>query len=252
MDKLILHIPHSSTFIPSYDKYILPISEIESEVLKLTDWYTEDIFSNDTDECIIANVSRLYCDMERFVDDEKEVMSKYWMWVTYTHTDWWKEMRAVSPIEREEIINSYYLPHHRKLELAVENQLQEEWKSLIIDCHSFSDIPFERELDKSKWRPDICLWTSSFHTSKELIEIVKEKFLAKWYSIKIDSPYSWTIVPLKFYNTNSLVQSLMIEINRKLYLKWETNNISHNYWKLKTHIQEIIWQIRDNESFFDT
>lgn len=244
MDKLILHIPHSSIFIPSNDNYILPISEIESEILKLTDWYTEDLFSNDIDEHIVAKVSRVYCDMERFVDDEKEVMSKYWMWVTYTHTDLWKEMRVVTPIERQEIIEKYYLPHHRKLELAVEKQLEHEWKTLIIDCHSFSDIPFERELDKSVWRPDICLWISSHHTSQNLINLARDKIEEKWYSVKIDSPYSWTIVPLKFYNTNNLVQSIMIEINRKLYLEWETNIKSKNYWILKEDMQDILKYIR--------
>jgi N-formylglutamate amidohydrolase len=76
MKKLILHIPHSSIQIPSFDGYIISDALINKEVLKLTDWHTEELFSNTFDDSIVAPVSRIFCDMERFADDEKEIMSK--------------------------------------------------------------------------------------------------------------------------------------------------------------------------------
>ena len=54
MKKLILHIPHSSTEIPLFDGYLSSQEKINQEIIKLTDWYTDDIFDSDQDDRIIA------------------------------------------------------------------------------------------------------------------------------------------------------------------------------------------------------
>jgi len=42
-NKIILHVPHSSTNIPLMDGYTVDSSSLASEILKLTDWYTDDL-----------------------------------------------------------------------------------------------------------------------------------------------------------------------------------------------------------------
>ncbi len=42
-----------------------------------------------------------------------------------------------------------------------------------------------------------------------------------------------TIVPMKFYKISNKVQSIMIEVNRRLYLEEPTNQKSQNYGKTK-------------------
>jgi N-formylglutamate deformylase len=81
MKKLVLHIPHSSTTIPKVEGYIVSQSILNSEILKLTDWYTDDLFQNNIDKDVLAPFSRIFCDVERFSEDEKEVMSKFGMGV---------------------------------------------------------------------------------------------------------------------------------------------------------------------------
>ncbi len=44
MKQLILHIPHSSTRIPFLDGFTANQEVIDAEVLKLTDWYTNELF----------------------------------------------------------------------------------------------------------------------------------------------------------------------------------------------------------------
>jgi len=67
-NKLILHLPHSSTNIPLNEGYIVDSIALESEILKLTDWYTDDLFYSEGDEMIKAEFSRIFCDPERFTD----------------------------------------------------------------------------------------------------------------------------------------------------------------------------------------
>jgi N-formylglutamate deformylase len=60
--KIILHIPHSSTQIPLTAGYIVDAIALEKEILKLTDWYTDDLFYSNEDEMIVAEFSRIFCD----------------------------------------------------------------------------------------------------------------------------------------------------------------------------------------------
>ena len=69
MKNLILHIPHSSTNIPLKKGYCVSDGLLNQEILKLTDWYTDDLFENEIDSSIKAPFSRIFCDTERFSDD---------------------------------------------------------------------------------------------------------------------------------------------------------------------------------------
>ena len=67
--------------------------------------------------------------------------------------------------------------------------------------------------------PDICIGVDSKYTSKELTDMVKDFFIDKGYSVRINYPYSGTIVPNKyFYKEEKRLESIMIEINKRLYL----------------------------------
>lgn len=243
IQKLILHIPHSSTHIPFTDGFDISQTDLQNEILKLTNWHTEDLFSNINDISIVADFSRLFCDPERFVDDEVEVMAEYGMCVLYETTDEGKIMRKVSAELRDRIIREYYIPHHAKFEQAVEEQLEERSKAMIMDCHSFTDIPFKRDLDKTPDRPDICIGKDDYHTPQDLIDISVNYFQSHGLTVKLNSPYAETIVPLKYYQADKRVLSIMIEINRKLYLE-DGSSKSQNYDTVKEVIQGYLGMLR--------
>jgi N-formylglutamate deformylase len=82
------------------------------------------------------------------------------------------------------------------------------------------------------------LGVDRFHTPKWLIEQIKNRFEQHGLSVGINSPYSGTIVPTQFFQKDSRVCSIMIEINRKLYMK-ENKAIAEEVSKLNQIIQEI-------------
>jgi N-formylglutamate amidohydrolase len=84
---LILYIPHSSTHIPFQDGYVVKEAVLQSEMLKLTDWYTEDLFFSAEDKMVMAPFSRIFCDVERFEDDAQEPMAQLGMGMLYEKTD---------------------------------------------------------------------------------------------------------------------------------------------------------------------
>ena len=244
--KIILHIPHSSANIPLYEGYLVDSTVLDKEILRLTDWFTDDLFYSDEDEMIVADFSRIFCDPERFTDDAQEVMAQYGMGVLYEKSDNGDEIRIVTPELKEKVLTSYYWKHHHKFSLALKNQLDTNGKALIIDCHSYPSKPLKRDIDKNPKRPDFNIGTDSYHTPKELIDLSISFFKKAGYTLGIDWPYKGSIVPLEYYQKNKNVSTIMLEINRALYLNEPTNQKSETYSQIKQITGEYIRTIKNS------
>lgn len=248
---MIFHIPHSSIDIPHKlrQKILLSPARLDQELLIMTDHYTEELFrpfAGSEDTVIHFDISRLIVDPERFPDDAMEIMSNVGMGVIYTKTYDGLDLREqLSDSERKQLLDKYYYPHHQKLEKAVINELEKNQSCLIIDCHSFPSTPLPFEFDQSMPRPDFCLGVDDHHTPEPLIEILKNKFQAMDYAVRINTPYCGCIIPEKFSRKNERVFSIMIEINRSLYMDENTGSKSGRYEEVKKGIGQLIALLRD-------
>jgi N-formylglutamate deformylase len=238
---LILHIPHASNHIPDKTGYIISDDELNQEMLLLTDWFTDDLFSFNEGVTVQADFNRVFCDVERFADDEQG------MGVTYTMRDDGTRLREITKQLKSEILNNYYYPHHERLTKIVDEQLNLHDRALIIDCHSFSSKPFLRDLNKDMPRPDICFGIDEYHTPRALYKLPAAFSKIYGYQVRINEPYSGSIVPMAYYQQDRRVMSLMIEINRDLYLKPGTNQKSENYYNVKTNINQLLSLIYNND-----
>jgi N-formylglutamate amidohydrolase len=172
-------------------------------------------------------------------------MAQYGMGVLYEKNDDGTLMRIVTPELRTRILRDYYDKHHEKLSNAVNNQLNLFNKAVIIDCHSYPNIPLKRDLDQSPNRPDFNIGTDSYHTPKKLIDLSISFFEEAGYSLGIDKPYRGSIVPMEHYQKNKNVQTIMLEINRKLYLNEPSNNKNSDFNKIKEITANFITLIRN-------
>jgi N-formylglutamate amidohydrolase len=244
MKKLVLHIPHSSTTIPLLEGYVSNQEEINQEIIKLTDWYTDDLFDSEEDDKIVAPFSRIFCDVERFADDDLEVMSKFGMGVLYEKLENGNQLRIVSSKLKSDVLKGYYWKHHNMLNNVVKNHLEHTKSCLILDCHSFPSFPFSCALVQDKNTPDFNIGTDSYHTPSRLIEASQEFFESKGLSLGIDTPYSGSIVPMKYYQKDKRVASIMLEVNRRMYLNEPTTEKSIGYQRTKGIIQDYLCLIR--------
>jgi len=117
---------------------------------------------------------------------------------------------------------------------------------LIVDCHSFSAIPFERDLNKQSNRPDINIGTDVFHTSQALRNLTHQFFVSQGLSVGLNWPYSGTMVPMAYYHKNKQVQSILIEVNRKLYLDAVTCTRNSHFNQIKSVLNHYLHLIRSN------
>jgi len=211
-DWTILHIAHDSKYIPLYlrERFILSDEELDKELSLMIDASTRELFNanGEHDLFIAVQVSRLVVDVERFEDDEFEILSQKSMGVIYTKTAGQKELhRQLSDNERVTLLKAFYYPHHQRLAKKVEEVIQRYNQCLIIDCHSFPTSPLPCDLDQKFDRPDICIGTDSFHTSDKLTSAFVLSFRDTGFSVKINDPHIGTIVPLQFYELDNRVQS---------------------------------------------
>jgi len=242
---LVANIPHSSTCIPEHNRtsFLLNDDELHQELLRMTDRYTDELFSRVSTiggTCFVYGVSRLVVDPERFEDDEDEDMAKKGMGVIYTKSSDGRPLRESIPdAERKQLLDAYYRPYHKRFQKEVQHCLDRFDTCMIIDCHSFPSKPLPFE-DASKKRPDICIGILPFHTPQSLINEIQGFCAQHNWTTAINEPFEGTYVPLKFLKKDTRVKSIMIEINRRLYMDEHTGRKTNQYQETKQNITEMV------------
>ena len=239
---VVLHIPHSSCFIPEFlrEDIILGDDELKQNFYAFTDWKTDDLFSHPNFSTrIVSDISRMVCDMERFRNDDDEEMAAHGFGAVYINDAFMRPLRNFDKDKRERILQLYYDPYHKKLENAVDDKIQKFGKCLIIDCHSFSGTPLPYEPQQDSMRPSFCLGTLEQHTSQQLIDTAVNALKSPEHSVELNYPYAGSMIPLKYIN-DQRVQTIMVEINRTLYQKQGCLLPTQNYNSIKNKISSLL------------
>jgi len=219
----VIHIPHASTVVPATARSSIALSdkELQQELLTMTDHFTDELFrvSENLAKAVTFPVSRLVVDPERFVNDRDEPMAAKGMGVIYTLTSSRQPLRkAPSMQERDELLSTYYFPHHLRLTQAVDASLAMHDRCLIVDAHSFPAKPLPHEPDQDPDRCEICIGTDVFHTPTWLADLTIHEFRNRGYRVEVNRPFGGSLVPAKHYRQDKRVLSIMIEVNRELYM----------------------------------
>jgi len=238
---IILHLPHASLYIPDEVRanILLDDQQLDHELLAITDRYTDELFTVPGVRVIKSPVSRLVVDMERFRSDDDEVMARVGMGAVYESTSGGEPLRYLSSETRDRMLQQYYDPYHKGFEEVVEACLASENQCLIIDCHSFPSRPLPYELDQDPDRPEICLGICDYHTPPQLKDFALNWMTAR-FSVAVNRPFAGTFVPSRYYHKDKRVSSIMIEVNRSLYMDEATGNRNDGFERIKALMGEFI------------
>lgn len=220
---MIIHCPHSSTKINGLVEFT---NGKEKENLDfLTDTDIDYLFTHDFHSKITFPFSRFVCDVERLPYDPMEEKGQGIIYRRDIFNDIIK--RNIPDAKVYEL----YKMHHKKLNKAVNYSLTLFPKVVIVDAHSFTST---NDND-----PDVCIGTDVFHTPSELTDIVVNFFMNKGYIVRLNDPLNGTFVPQLHAKKNKDVESIMIELNKKIYL----NN--------KEEMRDIIGECLDKISEYE-
>lgn len=241
---VVLHIPHDSTVIPHEvrSQFLLTDPDLELELRRMTDHFTHALFAEPCSEATVirAPVSRLVVDVERFADEAREPMAARGMGAVYEVTSHLAPLRRrLSPEEGQALMRAWYHPHHEQLEAAVAAAVDRHGRCVVIDCHSFPSValPYERA-DPEVVRPDICIGTDDFHTSKALAGAFVSAFRRQGWSVSVNDPFSGALVPSSRFRTDRRVAAVMVEVNRRLYLREEDATLLWDFGAISGQVRE--------------
>lgn len=220
--KVILHIPHVKMDFPKHFFKGLKINvfDLAKYIFDMTDLYVDKIYKDFKVKKIIPKYSRLYCDVERFRDDNIEDMSKCGQGVVYTHTYDGTLFHSHDESYKNKVLK-YYDKYHNKFNKIVLKELKKGYNVLILDCHSFSEevVSFLR---KGSF-PDICIGINDEFVDTDILNYIKNRILKKGYKYQVNFPYAGSIIPNIIYDNKDeycgRVCSIMIEMNKKVYLQ---------------------------------
>ncbi|MFT5758563.1 MAG: N-formylglutamate deformylase [Alteromonadaceae bacterium] len=195
---MILHIPHSGT-------EILDRNISRKDILRGTDWFTDELFSHPSAERVVQKHSRFIVDCERLPDDIESLL-KDGYGISYNKDFDGNDINVPNKDEMIEI----YKTHHQELNKTTRIVLCWIPVIFVVDCHSFG-------YEQNKADIDFCLGFNSDFNNFEMLEKMKNHLEKNGYKVGINTPYGNAIVPNDFYG-NKLVKSIMIEVNKRLYL----------------------------------
>ena len=126
-------------------------------------------------------------------------------------------MPTFDSTKRARIIDECFRPYAKGLANTVSALLHRFNRCLIIDAHSFPSVALPYE-EKNLERPDLCLGYNPYHAPEVLIEAIEKEAQLYGWTTSRNEPFAGSYVPLEFYQTDPRVTSVMLEVNRSLYM----------------------------------
>ena len=231
-NSVLLHVPHSSTSFPVESK--VSFNNLDDEERLLIDYYTDDLFIPDQTgekiDSVVFPYCRLFCDVERLVNDPLE---KDGLGISYSR--WVDEDRYSKTLRSFSSMSSafkLYLDFHTEASLKL---IEARGNILLIDCHSFSSVP--NLLNSNPPDIDICIGYNDDETrpNKVVIGNIVQYFKSLGYKVGINTPFSNS----KTFSVPSKYHSVMIEINKRLYMDERTLMKNKEFEKLRKEIQAL-------------
>jgi len=241
----VCNVPHAATLIPQQlaKDFVVSDQELAREVRYMADNYTDTLYEEllTVSSSIRSIISRVVVDIERFENEADEPMSSVGMSAFYTRTSSGGPLRNITQ-ESKGTLEEIYRQYHAAFTDLVQVTLEKHQSAIVVDCHSFPSVPRSYEPDQQPDRPDICIGTDDYHTPQALADILKTNFEVLGYLVGIGAPFGGSIVPPSFYKKDRRVSSVMIEVNRKLYMDEKTFQQSDNFSRVGKNISRCVIQ----------
>ena len=110
-----------------------------------------------------------------------------------------------------------------------------------LSCHCMSAIGAPTHADAGKPRADFCLGNIGFTTSsKEFVAYVAAEIKKLGYSVTINDPYEGNELNRRHGAPAKGIESIMVEINKKLFMDTKTFRKTEGFAKLKGDLDKLL------------
>ena len=213
---VIFHIPHDGN---EFDEDLMTSVIVDRDRFQ---WYHDQMRDTDATLFVPENVdakilnfkvSRLLCDVERFVGNA-EIMEKYGMGFCYERAYDGTIIKRVDTLLKNRTFE-LYKKHHYMLDELVKNAPED---IVLIDLHSFSKkIIVHQPIEKTL--PDVCIGCEKDLPSDTRV-LITSAFVENGFSVDINYPYQGCMIPncILSKEVNKRLISFMVEVNKDRYI----------------------------------
>jgi N-formylglutamate amidohydrolase len=113
---------------------------------------------------------------------------------------------------------------------------------LVCDVERF---PSDERRAHGESREDFCIGTDSFHTPAVIRDTMVTAVKEAGYSVAVDAPFAGALVPLSFYRKDDRVLSVMIEVNRRLYMDEQSGRRSPDFDQVCAAVGRLIENVAE-------
>ncbi len=149
--------------------------------------------------------------------------------------------RKLTVAEVMERINKYHRPYYAELKQNIDRMKSAYGFVYHLSCHCMSAVGAPTHPDPGKDRPDFCLGNVNGKTSsQEFIEFVQKTIQSLGYSCTINDPYTGGELNSRFGAPKDGIESIMVEINKKLFMDTKTFRKKPEFDGLKANVDKVL------------
>jgi len=138
-------------------------------------------------------------------------------------------------------ITHYHEPYHRELSRVIREKRSKFGVAVQVSCHCMSAIGMPTHADPGKERADFCIGDMHGTTSSpEYLEFVVSALKDAGYSVTINTPYDGGTLMSHNADIANNVHSLMIEINKKLFMDISTFKPTPGVLATRQTVEEVV------------
>ena len=149
--------------------------------------------------------------------------------------------RKLTVAEIEERLASWYRPYHAELKRLID-ALHGRFGALRqISCHCMSAVGAPTHPDAGKPRADFCVSDLKGKTaSREAMALVVDTLKSYGYSVSVNDPYIGNELIDRHGNPARGIDSIQVEINKKLFMDAKTFRKTAGFGRLKADLDRLL------------
>jgi N-formylglutamate deformylase len=155
--------------------------------------------------------------------------------------------RKLSVAEIEERLARYYRPYHAELKRIIDGLYARFGVVRQISCHCMSAVGAPTHPDAGQPRPDFCI--GDLHgktTSPEFRALIVDTLKSLGYSVTVNEPYVGNVLIGRNSDPAHGIDSLQIEINKKLFMDTKTFRATAGLAKVKSDLDKLLQTVADD------
>ena len=217
----IFHVPHDGDGLPPelLASVRIPMTRFLRYHAEMRDALVRELIPapwRSPEHALLFPVSRLLCDVERFLGPE-EIMERYGMGFCYERVYDGTQIKCVTDELRQQTLR-YYREHHARVNALCMRCP----RPLFLDLHSYTPklVP-AAQIDPGRELPELCIGTDARATPGWLADLAEEHFKSAGLRVERNYPYSGCYVPECFEDPEIEGAAIMLEFRKDCYLDGE-------------------------------